>query len=84
MRRARPGKKRRFRLIQEAMDQRQMYFRDVARELGVSKTLVMKTAHGEGNSRRVLKRFLELGIDPALLDLPEDMQAETTNTGAVA
>jgi hypothetical protein len=49
-----------------------------------SSYLVMKTAHGEGNSRRVLRRFLELGIDPALLDLPEDMQAETKNTGAVA
>jgi hypothetical protein len=82
MRRA--GKQRRFRLIQEALDQRGMLFRDVASGLGVSSTLVLKTAKGEGNNKRVLLRFLELGIDPGVLDLPEALRAETHNTGEVA
>ena len=78
----RAGKKRRVRLIQEELDQRRMTFRDVARWLGVSHTLVLKTAHGEGNSKRVLRRFLELGIDPAILDLPEVLKAEIKARGA--
>jgi transcriptional regulator with XRE-family HTH domain len=80
----RAGKQRRFRLIQEALDQRGTYFRDVARALGISHTAVLKTAHGEANNRRVLRHLLGLGIDPALLDLPEDLRTEAQNIGAAA
>ncbi len=80
----RAGKKRRFRLIQEGLDSLQMSFRDVAAGLGVSHTLVLKTAHGEANNKRVLRRFVELGIDRAALDLPEALRMEHHNTGAVA
>jgi hypothetical protein len=49
----------------------------VAESLGVSYNLILHTAHGKVNNRRVLRRFLELGIDPAFLDLPEDLRTET-------
>ena len=80
----RAGKERRFRLIQEGLDRRRMSFRDLARGIGLSHTLVLKTAHGEANNRGVLRRFLELGIDPHILDLPEDLRAEINNPGAAA
>jgi hypothetical protein len=71
-------------MIQEGLDRHGMGFSDVALDLGISYSLVLYTAHGSRNNRRVLRRFLELGIDPAHLDLPEDLRAETNNTMAVA
>lgn len=72
------GRRRRNRRIQEALDGQGtdgMSLADVARELGVSYQLVWDTAHGNRNNRRVLKRFLELGVKPGDLDLPRDMRA---------
>jgi hypothetical protein len=71
-------------MIQEGLDQRCMGLKDVAQSLGVSYQLVFCTAHGRGNNRRVLRRFLELGIDPEVLDLPEDLRAEINKTTEVA
>ena len=79
----RAGKERRFRMIQEELDQRRMSFRDLAGGIGLSHSLVLRTAHGEANNRRILRRFLELGIDPHVLDLPEDLRAEINTTEAV-
>ena len=64
------GKNRRYRLIQEYLDERRMNFRDVARELDVATTTVSETARGKHNNRLVLRYFRELGIDPNVLDLP--------------
>jgi transcriptional regulator with XRE-family HTH domain len=77
------GKLRRVRLIQEGLDQIGKTFMDVADALGVSYALVSRTAHGKNNNRRVLRHFLGLGISPDVLDLPEDLRAETNKTMAV-
>jgi len=70
------GNNRRFRLIQEGLDRHRMVLKDVAQSIGLSYALVHRTARGNANNRRVLRRFLELGIPPAALDLPEDLQAK--------
>jgi transcriptional regulator with XRE-family HTH domain len=78
------GSLRKCRRIQEALDARRMRYLDIARELGISNTIVIETAKGRRNNRRVLQRFLEIGAHPADLDLPEDLRAETNNATAVA
>jgi hypothetical protein len=78
------GKLRRVRLIQEGLDQNGKTFMDVADALDVSYALVSRTAHGKNNNRRVLRHFLGLGIDPAVLDLPEDLRTETNTAEGVA
>lgn len=73
------GRLRKIRRIQEVLDRQPpdgMTLADVARTLGVSPQLVGRTAHGLSNNRRVLWRFLELGVNPDDLDLPQDMRAE--------
>jgi hypothetical protein len=71
------GALRKSRRIQEALDVHRLGYVDIARELGISNALVVDTAKGRRNNRRVLRRFLELGANPADLDLPEDLRAET-------
>lgn len=78
------GTQRRFRIIQEGLDRHRIGFKDVAQALGVSYTLVHRTARGLGNNRRVLRHFLLLGIPAEALDLPKAMQAENHNTERVA
>lgn len=68
------GKARKPRRIQEALDKHGLTLADIARELGNSRSLVCQTAHGYSNNRRVLRRFLDLGVDPVDLDLPTDLQ----------
>lgn len=48
----------------------------LARELGVSPALVQGTADGWQNNRRVLKKFLEIGVSKDLLELPKDLKQE--------
>ena len=75
----RVGGARKRRRIQETLDSQKpngISLSDVARQLGVSRSLVCQTAHGYANNRRVLRRFLELGVRPEDLDLPEDLRAE--------
>lgn len=77
------GKFRKLRRIQEALDQQEpggKALSDVARELGVSYQLVWRTAHGLVNNRRVLRRFLDMGVKARDLDLPEDMRADVELT----
>ena len=78
------GSLRKPRRIQEALDQQRIGYADIARELGVTNALVVRTAKGQCNNRRVLRRFLELGANPADLDLPKDLRAEINKTSAVA
>ena len=73
------GKERKVRRIQETLDERRLTFADVARGIGVSPPLVWRTAHGLANNRRILRRFLELGVKASDLDLPEDMRSEPGN-----
>lgn len=76
------GKARKYRRIQETLDNCEPHgvsFADVARGLGVSRALVSLTARGHANNRRVLKRFLELGVNPHDLDLPPDMRGDAGN-----
>lgn len=73
------GKERKVRRIQEVLDDLRMTFADVARGLEISPPLVWRTAHGLANNRRILRRFLELGVKAADLDLPESMRAEIEN-----
>jgi transcriptional regulator with XRE-family HTH domain len=70
------GSNRKRRRIQEALDVHRMTYADIGRELGVTRALVIQTAHGRMNNRRVLRRFLELGANPDDLDLPTDLLAE--------
>ena len=70
------GKNRKPRRIQEALDEHEKSFAEVARDLGISRSLVTETAHGSKNNRNVLKYFLALGIDHKYLDLPQDLQAQ--------
>lgn len=67
------GAQRKIRRIQEALDKRHMTFSDVARSLGITPALVYRTAHGRANHRRVLRHLLALGVNPAYLDLPDDL-----------
>lgn len=71
------GAQRKIRRIQETLDKRHMTFSDVARNLGIAPTLVYRTAHGRANHRRVLRHLLLLGVNPAYLDLPDDITPET-------
>jgi hypothetical protein len=73
------GSLRKPRRIQEALDAHRMGYSDVARELGISSGIVIDTANGKRNNRRVLRRFLALGANPADMDLPEDMRVEISN-----
>jgi hypothetical protein len=68
------GRKRRYRIIQEALDNREIGFKEVATVLGISYALVHRTARGQGNNRRILRYFLSLGIPAEDLDLPEDLR----------
>ncbi|MDR2573462.1 MAG: hypothetical protein LBC94_03810 [Desulfovibrio sp.] len=74
------GSLRKPRRIQEALDVHRISYSDIARELGIHNSLVAQTANGRRNNRRVLRRFLELGANPADLDLPEDLRVEINNT----
>jgi predicted transcriptional regulator len=76
------GSLRKKRRIQEALDEHRMNYKDIARELGITNALVVQTASGRRNNRRVLRRFLELGANPADLDLPDELLAEINNTRA--
>jgi len=76
------GRKRRYRIIQEWLDGREMGFKDVAETLGVSNSLVNRAARGQCNNRRVLRYFIALGIPADVLDLPEDLRAEAKARGA--
>lgn len=71
-----PGRMRKHRRIQEVLDAHGMTFADVAKGLGVSQSLVTQAARGVNNNRRVLTRFLELGVRPCDLDLPEAMRVK--------
>ncbi|CAK7025319.1 MAG: hypothetical protein DELT_02557 [Desulfovibrio sp.] len=75
------GKERKPRRIQEVLDtfRPRKSYAGIARELGVSRSLVTQVAHGKSNNRNVLRRFLALGVKAADLDLPEDMRAEIEN-----
>lgn len=70
------GEHRKVRRIQEALDRRNMTLSDVARNLGIAPTLVYRTANGRANHRRVLRHLLHLGVNPAYLDLPDDLRPE--------
>ena len=72
----RAGGKRKKRRIQETLDSHGLTCADVARGLGVSLQLVWQTVNGIANNRRVLWRFLELGVAVDDLDLPAFMLAE--------
>ena len=70
------GRARKARRIQEALDEQKperVSFADIARDLGVSYQLVWRTANGLANNRRILRRFLALGANPADMDLPKDV-----------
>ncbi len=72
--------RRRHRIIQEYLDEQRTGFSGVAKALGVSYALVYRTARGHVNNKRVLRKFLELGIPADTLDIPEAMLAEFNST----
>lgn len=81
------GKFRKIRRIQEALDRHGpdgATLADVARELGVSRQLVWRTAQGLTNNRRILKRFLDMGVKASDLDLPKDMRTDGADAYAEA
>ena len=77
------GKERKVRRIQERLDALGLRFSDIQRELGLSYTAVHDTAHGRKNNRRVLRRFLELGVPARALDLPGGFFEEQQEKEAV-
>lgn len=72
------GRERKPRRIQEVLDtfRPRKSYAGIAREIGVSRSLVTQVAHGKSNNRNVLRRFLALGVNPGDLDLPADMLTE--------
>ena len=46
----------------------------IARDIGISQTVVQGTVKGQRNNRRVLTALLEAGCEPEILSLPEDMK----------
>lgn len=78
------GRARKRRRIQEVLDNQKpeaLSYADVARRLGVSRSLVCQTAHGYSNNFNVLKYFVELGVKPADLDLPPKFQKVLDEAG---
>lgn len=68
------GSDRRHRLIQEVLDRHRMTAKGLARDMGLSYSVVLSTLRGMRNNRKVLRRLLELGTQPEYMDLPQDMQ----------
>lgn len=68
------GNKRRVRLIQEVLDVHHMTAKGLARDMGLSYSVVLDTMRGMRNNRKVLRRLLELGAQPEYMDLPKDLQ----------
>lgn len=65
------GKERKVRRIQEVLDDLELNFKDIQRELQFkSYTAVFDTVHGRKNNRRVLNYLLDLGVPASVLDLP--------------
>jgi hypothetical protein len=51
-----------------------MTAKGLARDMGLSYSVVLSTLRGMRNNRKVLRRLLELGAQPEYMDLPQDMQ----------
>lgn len=61
--------------IKAELKRRGVFIAQLARDLGVSPSLVHGTLGNGNNNRRVLAKLLEIGIPARLLELPEDMKA---------
>lgn len=75
------GRNRRHRLIQEVLDGHEMSAKSLARDMGLSYSVVLETMRGLRNNRKVLRRLLELGAQPEYMDLPKDMQNKAAQHG---
>jgi hypothetical protein len=68
------GKSRSPYIIREHLAGLGLTMEDVARDLGVSGTLVRETVRGRYNNSRVLSKLRELGVPDAALSLPPELQ----------
>lgn len=68
-----PGQMRRPYLIREFLSERGMDMKDLAKEMKISYVVVRETVWGMRNSRRVLRKLVEMGCPVAVLGLPADM-----------
>jgi len=68
------GINRRPRRVQEVLDEYGLSAKSLARDMGLSYSVVLETIRGIRNNRKVLRRLLELGAQPEYMDLPKDMQ----------
>lgn len=68
------GRARRPYIIREHLAGLGLTMVDVARDLGVSGTLVRETVRGRNNNRRVLARLQELGVPETALSLPPEFR----------
>ncbi len=70
------GKDRLSFRIYEWLEGKEISLKSIALSLSVGPTLVSATIRGKKNSRRVLRRLVELGCPKKFLSLPEDMASE--------
>lgn len=74
--RRRAGKNRQAWRIREFLQDKDLNMTDVARDLGVSLSVVSDTVRGIRNSRKVLAYLLNLGCPERILDLPEELKTQ--------
>lgn len=68
--------KREGRKIRAWLVERGITVSDVARQAGVSRSIVSETVHGLRNNRKALKALVDVGCPERLLTLPADMQGK--------
>ena len=81
IRRQGAGERRNYWAVKKWLSENAVSIVEVAREVGVKPTNGSRTIAGKMNHRGILRRLLELGCPPGILDLPLDMRDEN-NAGA--
>jgi len=69
------GRNRDYHAIKKWMDKNHITVGQVARDVGLHPCAASKVIRGHENSRKILRRLLELGCPPGILSLPADMKA---------
>jgi hypothetical protein len=68
------GRERDYHAIKRWMDENHISGSQVARDVGIVPVNCSRTIRGLSNSRKILRRLLELGCPEKFLSLPPDMK----------
>ena len=67
------GRDRDYHAIKKWLDDSSIEIQDVARAVGLHRSVVSHTIRGAVNNRKVLRHLKALGCPPEILSLPKDM-----------